>query len=322
MVYMLWSEVEGCILGSSGHFGQFWLNLWKRQQICPECPELPKLHNLPNMSRIVQSGQICPDLPKLPRLAQNAQNAPICPECPYLPRIPVSVSTQNAKKRSATLLSPSNLAPLAQRIRSDIGIAECEVESPDRELLRSQLCPENTPPPCSPCVKGFPLPAPLVFTPCKIQEVAEISGSNVKVPPLTVFKCLNCDGPMGASHQCGDFSSPKETVMQNTSRIIRNLKKFCSVCETFHKADTKCRSCATPEPPPKTVKCHVCACLGRETSLVQCGSVCPSCGVTAIASWTGGKTSNSRISVQLFPLPWGFFSVLLYSSSRLYRAAK
>ena len=196
----------------------------------------------------------------------------------------VSVSTQNAKKRSATLLSPSNLAPLAQRIRSDIGIAECEVESPERELLRSQLCPENTPPPCSPCVKGFPSPAPLVFTPCKIQEVAEISGSNVKVPPLTVIKCLNCDGPMGASHQCGDFSSPKETVMQNTSRIIRNLKKFCSVCETFHKADTKCRSCATPEPPPKTVKCHVCACLGRETSLVQCGSVCPSCGVTAIAS--------------------------------------
>ena len=196
----------------------------------------------------------------------------------------LQMDTESAKKRSAALLSPSNLSPLAQRIRSDIGIAECEVESPERELLRSQLCPENTPPPCSPCVKGFPSPAPLVFTPCKIQEVAEISGSNVKVPPLTVFKCLNCDGPMGASHQCGDFSSPKETVMQNTSRIIRNLKKFCSVCETFHKADTKCRSCATPEPPPKTVKCHVCACLGRETSLVQCGSVCPSCGVTAIAS--------------------------------------
>ena len=45
----------------------------------------------------------------------------------------VSVSTQNAKKRSATLLSPSNLSPLAQRIRSDIGIGENEVESPEKE---------------------------------------------------------------------------------------------------------------------------------------------------------------------------------------------
>ena len=82
----------------------------------------------------------------------------------------VSVSTQNAKKRSATLLSPSNLSPLAQRIRSDIGIGENEVESPEKELLRSQPCPENTPPPCSPCVRGFPSPAPLVFTPCKVES--------------------------------------------------------------------------------------------------------------------------------------------------------
>ena len=83
---------------------------------------------------------------------------------------PVSVSTQNAKKRSATLLSPSNLSPLAQRIRSDIGIGENEVESPEKELLRSQPYPENTPPPCSPCVRGFPSPAPLVFTPCKVES--------------------------------------------------------------------------------------------------------------------------------------------------------
>ena len=82
----------------------------------------------------------------------------------------VSVSTQNAKKRSATLLSPSNLSPLAQRIRSDIGIGENEVESPEKELLRSQPCPENTPPPSSPCVRGFPSPAPLVFTPCKVES--------------------------------------------------------------------------------------------------------------------------------------------------------
>ena len=34
---------------------------------------------------------------------------------------------------------------------------------------------------------------------------------------------------------------------------------------------------------PKTVKCHVCVCLGRETSLVLCGSRCPSCGITVTA---------------------------------------
>ena len=119
----------------------------------------------------------------------------------------LQMDTESAKKRSAALLSPSNLSPLAQRIRSDIQIGESEVESPERELLRSQTCPENIPPPCSPCVKGFPSPAPLVFTPCKIPEAAEIL-SNVKVPPSTaegsVIRCLNCDGHMGASHQCED----------------------------------------------------------------------------------------------------------------------
>ena len=196
----------------------------------------------------------------------------------------VSVSTQNVKKRSATLLSPSNLSPLAQRIRSDIGIGigESEVESPEREMLRSQPCPENTPPPCSPCVKGFPSPAPLVFTPCKIPEEAEIQGSNVKVPPSTsegsVIKCSNCDGPMGASHQCGDFSSPNETVVENSSRTIKNLQKFCAVCEIFYKSGTH-HQCETGK--PEIVKCIVCQALGRETSLVLCGSTCPSCGVPA-----------------------------------------
>ena len=202
------------------------------------------------------------------------------------------VSTQSANKRpfpdSPTAPSPSHLPPLPQRIRSDILIGESEVESPEKELLRSSPLLENSlslGSPCDrPCVKGFPSPAPLVFTPCKIPEVAEI----VKVPLSTaegsVIKCSNCDGPMGASHQCGDLSSPKETMVKKRPRTIKNLQKFCAVCEIFYKAGTKCQSCATPEPLPITVTCHVCACLGRETSLVQGGSVCPSCGVTATAT--------------------------------------
>ena len=138
---------------------------------------------------------------------------------------------------------------------SDIQIRESEVESPERELLRSQTCPENIPPPCSPCVKGFPSPAPLVFTPCKIPEAAEILR-NVKVPPSTaegsVIKCLNCDGHMGASHQCEDSSSPKETVVQR-SRTIKNLQKFCSGCDIFYKYATD-HQCETGDGKPERVK--------------------------------------------------------------------
>ena len=105
-------------------------------------------------------------------------------------------------------------------------------------------------------------------------------GSNVKVPPSTsegsVIKCSNCDEPMGASHQCGDFSSPKE--VENRSRTIKNLQKFCAVCEIFYKYGTH-HQCETGK--PEIVKCIVCQALGRETSLVLCGSICPSCGVPA-----------------------------------------
>ena len=193
---------------------------------------------------------------------------------------------QIAKKRplpvSPSALPPSNLPPLSQRIRKDIQIGESEAESPEKEVLRSPPCLENSPAPFSPCMKGVPSPAPLVFTPCKIPEEAEIQGSNVKVPPSTsegsVIKCSNCDEPMGASHQCGDFSSPKETVVENRSRTIKNLLKFCAVCEIYYKSGTH-HQCETEK--PEIVKCIVCQALGRETSLVPCGSTCPSCGVPA-----------------------------------------
>ena len=98
-----------------------------------------------------------------------------------------------------------------------------------------------------------------------------MQGSNVKVPLLSsneepVIKCPNCDGPMGALHQCGGdlVSPPKETVVQNGSMSLKKLQQFCSVCEIFYKYGTV-HQC-------QTVKCIVCQALGRETSLVQCGS--------------------------------------------------
>ena len=77
---------------------------------------------------------------------------------------------------------------MAQRIREDLQISENEVDSPEREMLRSQIFPEKSPPPSPPCVKGFPSPAPLVFTPSKTQEDTEIPVGNVKD-----VKCCNCE---------------------------------------------------------------------------------------------------------------------------------
>ena len=102
----------------------------------------------------------------------------------------VPVSTQSSKKRpfpdSPNVPSPSNLPPLAQRIRSDIQVGDSEVDSPEKEVLRSSSSPENSLPPISPCVKGFPSPTPLVFTP---------------VPPKK-SSCVNCEAEMTPDHQC------------------------------------------------------------------------------------------------------------------------
>jgi len=99
------------------------------------------------------------------------------------------VNTRCTKRpffESPSALSPPNLPPLAQRIRSDIRIAESEGESPEKEMLRSQPSPENSPSLISPpSVKGFPPPAPLAFTPLKtlseIQEGFETPVSQVAV---------------------------------------------------------------------------------------------------------------------------------------------
>ena len=79
------------------------------------------------------------------------------------------VINQSTKKRplpdSPNGPSPLDLPPLAQRIRKDIQLGESEVESPEKEVLRSPPFPENSPAPLSPCSKSIPSPTHLVFTP-------------------------------------------------------------------------------------------------------------------------------------------------------------
>ena len=91
-----------------------------------------------------------------------------------LQAVPVS-STPSPKKRpfpdSPSVPSPSNLPPLAQRIRSDIQVGDSEVDSPEKEVLRSSPSPESSLPPISPCVKGYPSPTPLVFNPSTTKDI-------------------------------------------------------------------------------------------------------------------------------------------------------
>ena len=133
-----------------------------------------------------QAALAAPSLPP-PKSGSLRQAAEACVQ--HLQAKALQVSAQSVKKRPLStsptaLLSPSNQSPLAQRIRSDIKICESEIESPEKELLRSSPCPEKSPCPMSPYSKGFPSPAPLVFTPSKVQ-------------------CSNCDGDMTHDHQCG-----------------------------------------------------------------------------------------------------------------------
>ena len=84
--------------------------------------------------------------------------------------------------------------------------------------------------------------------------------------PPKKSSCLNCEAEMTPHHQCQIQEDSDMPVNVYESEVVQAAK-----VESVEVA-TQC------------VKCCVCAALGRETSLVLCGSVCPSCGVTATAS--------------------------------------
>ena len=146
-------------------------------------------------------------------------------------------SLQNSKKRpypdSPSAPSPSNFSPLAQRIRSDIQVGESELESPEKEILRSPPCPENSPSPISPCVKGFPSPAPLVFTPVLPEKSS----------------CLNCEAESTPEHQCESTDSDSELdnveseERQRLEERIRLLKEALRLHELEKDKTLECQNC-------------------------------------------------------------------------------
>ena len=119
----------------------------------------------------------------------------------YVQRLQADRAQSERKRPLPFSPSAQPLSPMAQRIRKDLQISENEVGSPERELLRTQIFPEKSPPPSPPCVKDIPSPAHLVFTPSKTEEDTEIPLGNVKD-----VKCCNCELLMTPEHQCGEIT--------------------------------------------------------------------------------------------------------------------
>ena len=140
-------------------------------------------------------------------------------------------STPNGNKRpfsDSSSPSPSNLPPLPQRIRKDIQIEESEVESPEKEILRSAPIFENSPSLISPCSTGHPSPAQLVFTP--------VCPKNLS--------CLNCDAKMTLDHQCeADESDTSWEDIENEQDLYPTLdvesddwaNKFTNSIRDWHR---------------------------------------------------------------------------------------
>ena len=117
------------------------------------------------------------------------------------------VSTPSGNKRpfpDSPSPSPSNLPPLSQRIREDIQIGESEVESPEKEMLRSPSIPENAPALFSPCLKDIPSPLPLA------PENPSCSNCDAAMTPDHQCEVIESDSS-SKDVQCGERSSPKET---------------------------------------------------------------------------------------------------------------
>ena len=144
----------------------------------------------------------------------------------------LQLNTNTVKKRPLnSTTSLSNISPLAQRMRVDFKIGESEIESsPEKELLRSQPSPEKPPSPISPSnAKDFPPPAPLAFTPAKLQEDIA-SESRDDSDWETIDDCEN------------DFENDFPTIDVNSEDWV---EKFTESIQRFHRSGkvVNCENC-------------------------------------------------------------------------------
>ena len=105
---------------------------------------------------------------------------------------------------------------MSQRIREDIQIGESEVESPEKEMLRSPSIPENAPALFSPCLKDIPSPLPLA------PENPSCSNCDAAMTPDHQCEVIESDSS-SKDVQCGERSSPKETERAQRLLALQQL---------------------------------------------------------------------------------------------------
>ena len=243
--------------------------------------------------------------------------------------------TQNAKKcpLSFSPSAPSPLrSPLAQRIRADLQIGECEVESPERELLRSNN-PLRSPPPqvhlpvqrSSICLRLWSLP---LLRNWKVQDAWIVKlkwclSTSVRLRNLKVS---------GMPFLCVSTAATREvaTTLSTFPWYASAVIGFAPVGATVVKAKWSWKDWSlltesgnwTPWV-MKSVQKHtrlLCPCTLNTMMAFHAQMIC--------ALKMGRISVNWRSWVQFWSLCsfspiWGFFSCLFLSlSSRLYRAAQ
>ena len=125
-------------------------------------------------------------------------------------------------------------------MRADFKIGESEIESTEKELLRSQPSLEKPLSPISPSsAKGFPPPAPLAFTPAKFQaDLVDLAFENREDSDWeTIEECEN------------DFEIDFPTIDLNCEDWA---EKFTKSVQRFHNSEkvVNCENCDevfTPE---------------------------------------------------------------------------
>ena len=161
--------------------------------------------------------------------------------------------------------SPSNHPPLPQRIRKDFQIEESEVESPEKEILRSAPILGNSPTPVSPLVKDFPSPAPLVltpvppvplfFTPPKSHERSEMPANIAE--EVSAEKVVALEGSESDLEKF-DVSDSEDAheVSAKEDDVVEKMAKEDEVVEKMAKED-EVEKMANPVS-PKTLSCLNC----------------------------------------------------------------
>ena len=121
-------------------------------------------------------------------------------------------------------------------MRADFQIGNSEVESPEKELLRS-CSPENLPSPSisPPNVKGFPSPAPLAFTPLPLK-------TNAEVDIVEYVKAVEEAEPVNVDQFVGVCENVEKVQVAQEESDWETIEDSENDCETTKDSDNGCEN--------------------------------------------------------------------------------